>query len=70
MVKIWKHEKKWQLLRLKLVHGMSRPIGALFHVPHGLSNAMLIKDCLEFALNGAYERFAYLGRINNKVKIQ
>ena len=25
-----------------LVHGMSRPIGAFFHVPHGLSNAMLL----------------------------
>lgn len=46
-----------------LVHGMSRPIGALFHVPHGLSNAMLLKDCLEFALPGALARFADLGRI-------
>lgn len=45
-----------------LVHGMSRPIGALFHVPHGKSNAMLLADCLEFALDGAYERFAELGR--------
>jgi len=45
-----------------LVHGMSRPIGALFHVPHGLSNAMLLKDCIEFALDGAYNRFANLGR--------
>lgn len=45
-----------------LVHGMSRPIGALFHVPHGLSNAMLLPDCLEFALEGALERFADLGR--------
>ena len=45
-----------------LVHGMSRPIGALFHVPHGMSNAMLLKDCLEYALDGAYERFATLGR--------
>ena len=26
-----------------LIHGMSRPIGALFHVAHGLSNAMLLK---------------------------
>jgi alcohol dehydrogenase class IV len=25
-----------------LVHGMSRPIGAHFHVTHGLSNAMLL----------------------------
>lgn len=45
-----------------LVHGMSRPIGALFHVAHGLSNAMLLKECLSFALEGAYERFAVLGR--------
>lgn len=45
-----------------IVHGMSRPIGALFHVPHGLSNAMLLKECLSFALDGAYDRFADLGR--------
>ncbi len=45
-----------------LVHGMSRPIGALFHVPHGISNAMLIKDCLEFAMDGCYDRFAVLAR--------
>lgn len=45
-----------------LVHGMSRPIGANFHVPHGLSNAMLLKVCLTFALDGAYEEFADLGR--------
>lgn len=45
-----------------LIHGMSRPIGALFHVAHGLSNAMLLKECLTFALPGNYERFADLGR--------
>ena len=45
-----------------VIHGMSRPIGALFHVAHGLSNAMLMKECLTFALSGAKERFGDLGR--------
>ena len=45
-----------------IIHGMGRPIGALFHVAHGLSNAMLMKECLGFALEGAYDRFADLGR--------
>ena len=45
-----------------LIHGMSRPIGAIFHIAHGLSNAMLLKECFKFALPGAYDRFAILGR--------
>lgn len=45
-----------------IVHGMSRPIGALFHVPHGMSNAMLLSKCLAFAKDGAIDRFALLGR--------
>lgn len=45
-----------------LVHGMSRPIGANFHVPHGISNAMLIKECLEYVVDGCYERFAGIAR--------
>lgn len=43
-----------------IVHGMSRPIGALFHVAHGISNAMLIKDCLSYVVSGATQRFADL----------
>ncbi|MFA9375167.1 MAG: iron-containing alcohol dehydrogenase [Lachnotalea sp.] len=45
-----------------LVHGMSRPIGALFHVPHGMSNAMLLKECLTFAKDGVLDKFAILAR--------
>lgn len=46
-----------------LVHGMSRPIGALFHVPHGISNAMLLPAVLEFSKNACIDRLAELGRI-------
>ncbi|MGV8982840.1 iron-containing alcohol dehydrogenase [Clostridium sp.] len=45
-----------------IVHGMSRPIGALYHVPHGLSNAMLLQDCLNFVLEGVPERFCDLAK--------
>ncbi len=48
-----------------VVHGMSRPIGALYHVPHGLSNAMLLYKCMLFAADGAADRFAVLGRAIN-----
>lgn len=41
-----------------LVHGMSRPIGAFFHVPHGLSNAMLLPLITEFSIQAAPERYA------------
>jgi alcohol dehydrogenase class IV len=45
-----------------LVHGMSRPIGAVFHVPHGLSNAMLLPTVTHFSLPGAPERYARIAR--------
>ncbi|MDF2713230.1 MAG: Iron-containing alcohol dehydrogenase [Paenibacillus sp.] len=46
-----------------LVHGMSRPIGAMFHVPHGVSNAMLLPAVLEFTQRECPERLARIGRI-------
>lgn len=45
-----------------LVHGMSRPIGAIFHVPHGMGNAMLLPTLVEFALSSAPDRFAECAR--------
>ena len=41
-----------------LVHGMSRPVGAYFHVPHGLSNAALLGVVMEFSLMGNPDRYA------------
>ncbi|WP_295875218.1 iron-containing alcohol dehydrogenase [uncultured Zhongshania sp.] len=45
-----------------LIHGMSRPIGALFHVPHGMSNAMLLPEITAWSIPGAPERYAHSAR--------
>lgn len=45
-----------------IVHGMSRPIGALFHVPHGLSNAMLLNACLDYIKPCATDRLSHLAK--------
>jgi alcohol dehydrogenase class IV len=46
-----------------LIHGMSRPIGAFYHVPHGLSNAMLMPAVTEYSLPGATKRYADCARV-------
>ena len=45
-----------------LVHGMSRPIGAHVHVPHGLSNAMLLPAITRFSVGAAEARYAEASR--------
>lgn len=45
-----------------LVHGMSRPLGAFFHVPHGLSNAMLLPAVTEFSAAAAPAQYAAAAR--------
>ena len=45
-----------------LVHGMSRPIGFFFHVPHGLSNAMLLPTVTQFSASAAVGRYADCAR--------
>lgn len=45
-----------------LVHGMSRPLGAHFHLAHGLSNAVLLPAVTRFSVSGAPRRYATLGR--------
>lgn len=46
-----------------IVHGMSRPIGALFHIAHGVSNAVLLTKCLAFAIHENTARFAEIARV-------
>lgn len=45
-----------------LIHGMSRPLGSFFHVPHGMGNAMLLPIVIRFAQSAAPERYATCGR--------
>jgi alcohol dehydrogenase class IV len=45
-----------------LVHGMSRPLGAIFHLAHGLSNAVLLPAVTRFSLGGAVSRYAAVSR--------
>lgn len=45
-----------------LVHGMSRPIGAHFHVAHGLSNAMLLPAVTRWSIKGHEARYADCAR--------
>ncbi|MEQ1861990.1 MAG: iron-containing alcohol dehydrogenase [Chthoniobacteraceae bacterium] len=45
-----------------LVHGMSRPIGAVFHLPHGLSNAILLPTVTRFSVASAHARYATIAR--------
>jgi alcohol dehydrogenase class IV len=40
-----------------LVHGMSRPLGAVFGVPHGIANAMLLPVVTRYSVGAAPERY-------------
>lgn len=41
-----------------LVHGMARPLGAYFHIAHGIANATLLATVVEFSILGNAGRYA------------
>jgi alcohol dehydrogenase class IV len=45
-----------------LVHGMSRPLGLVFRLPHGLSNSVLLPTVTRFSWPGAKTRYAEIAR--------
>lgn len=45
-----------------LIHGLSRPIGAFFHVPHGMSNAMVLPLVTRYSLAAAPKHYAAAAR--------
>ena len=45
------------------VHALAYPIGARFHVPHGLSNSLMLGSVMRFNLEYAHAMYAELGQI-------
>jgi len=45
------------------VHALAYPIGARFHVPHGLSNSLMLAPVMRFNLEIAHSMYAELGKI-------
>jgi alcohol dehydrogenase class IV len=45
-----------------LVHGMARPLGAHFHVPHGAATGALLAPVVRFGLDAAPARYAAVDR--------
>ena len=45
------------------VHALAYPIGARFHVPHGLSNSLVLAPVMRFNLEVAHAMYAELGQI-------
>jgi alcohol dehydrogenase class IV len=50
-----------------LVHGMARPIGAYFHVSHGISNAALLPTVIEFSIPGNPKRYVDIAEAMGEV---
>lgn len=45
------------------VHAFAYPIGAEFHIPHGIANTIMLTPVMEFNLIGNLEKFARIARI-------
>lgn len=49
--------------RLGLAHALAIPLGAHFKIPHGVVNAILLPEVMQFNLIGNVEKFAEIARI-------
>jgi alcohol dehydrogenase len=45
------------------VHALAYPIGGIFHVPHGLSNSLVLPHVLRFNLPAAEQQYAELAQV-------
>ncbi len=50
---------------LGVVHGMAHPLGAIFDIPHGVANALLLPTIMEFNAPAALDKYVDIARAMN-----
>ena len=53
---------------LGVVHGMAHPLGAIFDVPHGVANALLLPTIMEFNAPAALDKYVDIAKAMNVYK--
>jgi alcohol dehydrogenase class IV len=48
------------------VHAFAYPIGAEFHIPHGVANSIMLPPVMEFNMLGNLEKFAEMAELFNE----
>ena len=47
---------------LGVVHGMAHPMGAIFDIPHGVANALLLPTIMEFNMPAAIDKYVQIAK--------
>ena len=50
---------------LGVVHGMAHPLGAIFDIPHGVANALLLPTIMEFNAPAALDKYVEIAKAMN-----
>ena len=53
---------------LGVVHGMAHPLGAIFDIPHGVANALLLPVIMEFNAPAALSKYVDIAKAMNVYK--
>ena len=53
---------------LGAVHGMAHPLGAIFDIPHGVANALLLPIVMEFNAPAAIDKYVIIAKAMNAYK--
>jgi lactaldehyde reductase len=53
---------------LGVVHGMAHPLGAIFDIPHGVANALLLPTIMEFNAPAALPKYVEIAKAMNVYK--